>query len=266
MTNSLVVNNSCRAARLQSVPSRRDPAAVERPHRDKRFRHRSCNGSTRSVIRQVLALVCLVGSLGCQSERSKQVFEFMVQVFSDPGVPLKGAHIDSKGHLVGTSNADGLIRLRARGDAGDTLQFSVKCPDGYRAPKKPLSVTVRQLAPNARPPQYQVQCRPILRSVVVAVRTTGAPALPITYLGKTIGVTDEAGAAHVELEAESNEVLELYLDTTEHPTLQPRNPSKRIVVEERDAIVLFDQNFSRPKVKKRVPVAPKKPAGPVRIH
>jgi hypothetical protein len=106
----------------------------------------------------------------------------------------------------------------------------------------------------------------MLRSLVISVRAPNGPDLPLKYLGKEIARTDANGAAHALLKVAPGESFNLVLDTSapEAQQLRPQNPELRVTVPERDDIVVFEQQFTRPVVKAPKRKA-KEPVGPVRI-
>lgn len=210
----------------------------------------------------LLALLCMAG---CKEEAAP-VFELSVRVESDPGTPVAGAVLSRSGKELARSDARGLIPLRLSGALGETLALEVSCPGGFRAPEKPLTVALRSLVDSARKPEYRVTCAPELRNLVVTVRAPQAVGVPLTYLGKEIARTDQDGAAHALLKLAPGESVDLLLDTSgpEHAALRPQNPELKLVVPERDDVVLFEQQF---RVEQKAQPRARKPApkGPVRL-
>ena len=116
-------------------------------------------------------------------------------------------------------------------------------------------------------PEYDVACPPLLREVVVAVRTENGPNLPVMYLGREITRTDESGAAHVLLSVAPSEPVEIVLDTNSlaGQRLHPKNPALSFVVPPHDDVVLFDQRFTVDADPKPRAAAALRPQGPIRI-
>jgi hypothetical protein len=193
--------------------------------------------------RPLLVLSALAIAACARTDHGRQQYDFIVRVQSDPGSPLARVTLSHAGKPLGASDARGLLRLAARGKEGEMLAFDVRCPTGYRQTNKPLSVVLRQRVEREKLPEYLVTCPPLKRTVVVAVRAEQGANLPIRYLGRELARTDRLGAAHVMLEAEPEESLELTLDTSEQPGLRPSNPSTRFVVGLHDDVVAFKQVF-----------------------
>jgi hypothetical protein len=185
-----------------------------------------------------------------------------VRAESDPQKPLAHVRITSRGAPLGETDADGLLRFALTGSAGDVVPLETQCPEGHRSPK-PLSVVLRPLADGR--PEFRVACQPLTRAIVVAVRAQNGVDLPLRYLGQEIARTDGSGAAHALLDVPPGETVTLTLDTSAQAKLMPQHPELKVVVPERDEIVVFDEKFKLPKPphKKR---PPPEPTGPQRIR
>jgi len=196
----------------------------------------------------LLASLCT----GCAAPAAPS-YRVLLRVESDPGVPLAGALIRRDGRTLGESDARGELALELQGPPGAQLAVEVLCPSGSRTGQQVVEVALRPWTDPTRRPEYAVQCRPQLRSLVVAVRAPNAAHVPLRYLGREIARTDAQGAAHGLLELAPDEVAKLTLDTgaPEHRWLRPRNPELKVSVPDHDEVVLFDQPF--------VVDAPKKP-------
>jgi hypothetical protein len=213
----------------------------------------------------VLGMLTVGSFAACGGGPAKQQYEFVIRIQSDPGRPLPGATLYRAREKLGPSDARGAMTLAARGSEGETLAFEVRCPAGYRSPGKPLAIVLRRSSERNRRPEYVVSCPPLKRTLVVAVRAENGPNLAVRHLGREIARTDASGAAHVVLEAESEESLELTLDTSEHSSLKPSNPSARFAVGARDEVVAFNQKFESSKPR-GVSVARRVQRGPRRIN
>ena len=170
------------------------------------------------------AIAALGGPLGTgcvEVYSSNQKYEFVIRIHGDPGQPLAGVPLSRAGEQIAVSDARGTIALAAHGQEGETLAFEVVCPNGHRSPSKPLSIVLRRLTERDRRPEYSVSCPPLKRTLVVAVRADNGANLPVRYLGREVGRTDAAGAAHVLLETQSEDSIELMLDTSAQPGLRP---------------------------------------------
>jgi hypothetical protein len=190
-----------------------------------------------------------------------RAYEFSVRISGDPGRPVPGASLTFKGAPVATSDAAGFAKLSARGQEGETLDFAVACPEGYRAPARPLSLRLTRLRDGSPIPEYQVTCAPALREVVVAVRAENGADLPVKYLGREVARTDAAGAAHFVLRVEPGAQLEVALDTHDKRGLRPQDPVAHFLARSEDDLFVFEQPFVVPREVRHRPVTSKR--GPV---
>jgi hypothetical protein len=189
------------------------------------------------------AAVCVL-ALRCEPAPAPP-FEVLVKVTSDRDKPLEGAIVLYEGKKVGLTNVDGAALLRMRGTEGVSLLINVQCPAAFESPPKPINVVLRRVVESKRP-EYSVACPPSIRTVVVAVRADNGPNLPIMYLGREVGRTDEAGAASVLLLVKPNEQFQLAFNTTEkgNERLRPQNPVATFLVKQHDELFTLDQRFS----------------------
>lgn len=213
----------------------------------------------------LMGVLALGWCAACGQGPAKHEYEFVIRIQSDPGRPLPGATLYRAREKLGPSDARGAMTLAARGSEGETLAFEVRCPAGYRSPAKPLAIVLRRSSERDRRPEYVVSCPPLKRTLVVAVRAENGPNLPVRHLGREVGRTDASGAAHVLLEAEAEDSLELTLDTSEHANLKPSSPSARFTVGGRDEVATFNQKFESSKPKASA-VARRVQRGPRRIN
>jgi hypothetical protein len=204
----------------------------------------------------VTSLACLV-AVACNGNPSEPEYGLSIRVDSDPGRPLAGAQVRLGEQRLGTTDANGVVKVKARGTEGSVLSFQVTCPDGYQSPSRPLAVVLRRLSQRDRFPEYAAACRPTKRTLVVAVRADHGPNLPVVYLGREVARTDRSGAAHVSLESPPEETVELALDTTSNPRLRPRNPTARFRVGQADDLVVLDETFQlegAPRIARKGPI------------
>ncbi|HTV23969.1 MAG TPA: hypothetical protein VMG12_35000 [Polyangiaceae bacterium] len=229
------------------MPSRRAPT--------KSRESRRAEGRAYGLVGLLLAIA------GCATpEPEPEMYELSIRVESDPGRPLAGATVLGAAQFRSESDATGVVRLRINGQQGQRLRFQVRCPEGYRAPEQPLDVTLTRLGADAPPPEYGVRCAPEVRTVVIAVRAQHGAGLPVKHLGREVARTDRAGAAHVVMQLAPHEPIELSIDTSSQPKLEPQNPTQRFEPPDTDAVLLFDAPFVTQK-----PRAKAGPARPTRI-
>ncbi|MET0285700.1 MAG: hypothetical protein ABW352_14570 [Polyangiales bacterium] len=196
---------------------------------------------------------------GC-AERPTPLFMVAVRVESDPGVGLPNATLATHGRQLGVTDATGVTVATLAGVSGETIELNVDCPEGFRAPSAPLQVRLRPSKSPADRPEYRVACPPLQRRLVLAVKTDGAQDLAVRVLGEQIARTDRFGGAHALLNVAPGDVVVVKLDTSAQETLMPRDPELRVVMPERDELVLFQQTFTKPKPKRAPrPKAPEEP-------
>jgi hypothetical protein len=230
-------------------------------------------GVRRDSMKSRQSWVVFVGALvwavaGCApveaEDSSKLEFTADVVVSSDPGRPTPGVELvtASGGQKLGTTGENGSARMAFHGTEGESVDVTVKCPPGFQAPPSPISVSLRRLSVGSRVPSFAARCAPLTRTVVIGIRAENGPGLPVTYLGKEVGVTDPWGAAHVVLSVKPNEQVTLGLDTKAGATerrvkLRPESPTLTFVAKDKDDFVTLEQKFEIEK-------APARPAGPTR--
>jgi hypothetical protein len=199
--------------------------------------------------------LALIAANGCASNVGPRTFQVLVQVESDIGVPLPGARILRDNREQGVTGPDGNLSLTLTGNEGDGTALRVSCPDDYASPEAALSVSLRSLAGSNNVPRYKALCPPLMRNLVVAVRTQHAPGLPVTFRGREVARTDQSGVAHVLLRVPPKQQIAIGLDTSADPTLRPKSPELTFDMPQQDKIALFEKSFTRdqpppPKVKR----------------
>ena len=219
--------------------------------------------SPRTLATAALMVGALGAFSGCDLTKDPPLppYEVVIHVESDPGVPLPGAIVSKSGKDIAKTGPDGRATITMAGNDGETSDFNVSCPVDFTSPVKPISVTIRRLAGGNAKPEYTTNCTPNVRKVVVAVRADGGPNLPITYLGKPVGKTDSAGAAHLLLAMKPGDQFQLGLDTTAPglERMRPESPAKVFVVKDADDIQVFDIKFTLEKLKPVYHAPPKRP-------
>jgi hypothetical protein len=206
--------------------------------------------------------------LACTAASARPSYHIIVRVESDPGVPLSAAGLRADGRPLASSDEHGTITTDLLGQAGDTITLTVACPAGYRTPGEPLMVLLSPDFELARRREFRVRCPPLTRKLVVAVRATNGPNLPVRYLGHEIARTDATGAAHALLSAVPGDALTLTLDTSapENAQMMPQHPELTVNVPERDELVVFDQSFTRSQAKAKPRQRPPSEEPDGRVH
>jgi hypothetical protein len=198
---------------------------------------------------------------GCSRQAPVNNYDLTVLVEADPSEPLAGARLLHAGQELGVTAADGRVAVRATGNEGERIDLTISCPDGYRSPEAPLSVTLRRASDR---PEYFAACPPSSRKLVVAARLEHGAGLPIRYLGREVARSDASGVAHLVLEGPTDKTVELTVDTSEQPQLRPKSPTARFRMGARDEMVVLEQAFET----RHKPVVRSKPSasGPIRIR
>lgn len=203
----------------------------------------------------VVSSVVVVGSTGCAGMSLEPPppppFKVAFAVEGDPGQPITGAVVTRSDKTVATTGPDGRAELTLNGADGETVDASIKCPDGHTSPTHPISIRLARTK-DGRPPVFKVSCPPTQRHVVVAVKAENGANLPVVYLGKVITRTDASGAAHFAIEAPPGGQFMVMLDTGDDKRISPANPSKPFTVGRTDDIFVFEQKFEIEKKKVRV--------------
>ncbi|MEZ4220824.1 MAG: hypothetical protein R3B13_07815 [Polyangiaceae bacterium] len=196
------------------------------------------------VSRAVMLGVLSVGLWSCNLLRPPPTpsYESLIVVEGDPGQPLAGATVQYNKKVVGQSDASGHVNLKLHGAEGHVISLGVTCPDGFQQPAKPVSVVLRRLAGGAKA-EYRVSCPRAMRRVVIAVRATNGPNLPVVYLGREVTNTDANGIAHVALSVPPNQGISLKLDTSANERLSPKSPTNSFDVKNEDALFVLNQDF-----------------------
>lgn len=180
-----------------------------------------------------------------------------MRVSTGDGEPLNGVAVTTSAGPHGLTDSKGVAVLKIDGEEGAKVDLAIACPEGF-ATAAATHVTLRRAD---RPPLFDIPCKPYEHAVVIAFKTTGAPNLPITYLGTELTRTDAAGYALVELEPKVGESLKFTFDTSDPKLkhLRPQNPEVTIRVPDGDETFTIEQRFieERPKVARVVKEKPK---------
>ncbi|WP_394822984.1 hypothetical protein [Pendulispora albinea] len=221
---------------------------------------KSRNGHSK-IRNTVFAIALGASMIGCGEPTPPPSVAVVVRARAENGSPVGAVEIFMGPRLVARTENDGRAQLDVRGAEGETFSLQVKCPEGFRSPATLLPVRSFGVGA-AAPPEYNVVCRETRHTLVVAVRATDGPNLPIYYLGKEVARTDRSGGAHVSMDMEVHDRVELMLGTAgkEFEKVHPQNPAATFEMPDHDDIQVFEMKFTRdkPKVVRRA-----KPSGPV---
>lgn len=202
----------------------------------------------------------------CGEEPPPPLHHVTFQAYEDPGVPLAGVGLAVDGRELGRTDAAGELEVDLRGEDGSTLPVRVTCPPGHRPTDDALQLKLRRfqrLDPEQAEQgiEVRVQCPPAERTAVVVVRAERGHDLPVRVEGRPVAHTNEKGVAHLVRSGPPGSSFEVVLDTEDRPRLKPKSPSRRFVLEDRDQILLLEQDFveDEPKRRRRRRRKPKPP-------
>lgn len=199
------------------------------------------------TMRGMLALMVVVLS-ACEEEPApppRHPFTFTVQA---DGEPMEGVQITVNDGPVGTTGADGTLRVDLTGPSGATVRVAAACPLGFRNPDA-QTFSLRRVqsldpATAARGIEGSFACSPERRNAVVVVRSHDQTGVPVMLDGREIARTDPSGAAHVHVAMAPGTTFLVQLDTRHNERLRPRSPSQSYTLPDRDEVFVLDQRFS----------------------
>lgn len=200
---------------------------------------------------------------GCGSEAAPAPrHQVEVQALDDLGAPLEGVAVASD-RFGGRTSAGGRLSAEIEGQPGDSFAIEARCPDGFRLAEAVPDLRLQQLVGlngAEAPLRVIIRCAPEERYVVVAVRATEQPGLPVVVNGEHAARTDAEGVLHLVYPLEPSTTLTVELDTSVAPDLRPQNPRRSFTVTSSEALFVFDQSFTRAKKPppRRRPRAPKR--------
>jgi hypothetical protein len=189
-------------------------------------------------------------------------FQVNIVILGDDAKPVADASLLSGKKVVAKTKEDGKTKLSFTGQEGSMVSLTVKCPDGFSSPSKPMEIGLRHLDPGSPAPRYEGRCIRQSHSILVGLRTQNGANLPILRLGQVIGKTDQYGEAQLLLQTIPNEPVSLKLDTSANDTLRPQSPNLTFMSRDKDELVLLEQKFI---VKKKV-IHVYKPPIPINLN
>lgn len=197
----------------------------------------------RRTLTSLLFSLGTLGSVGaiaaCEEPPPPPSHVVLFRAESAPGVPLRSVSIAVDGQRLGETDSAGEYLHVRRAPEGTQARVEVTCPNAHHleGTLSPLtlrrSVTLDPQATAAGLPhaiiRYAFRCAPDRRNIVLVVQARGTGArgnLPIEVDGRELGRTDAAGSAHVALQVEPNQEINVLLATaTIAPEIRPSNPS-----------------------------------------
>lgn len=208
----------------------------------------------RRIVRaQTLALIaaCGLAAASCGEAAPEPTYPVTFMASSDPGVPLAGVQVSTSAGVVGSTSADGTLRVELHGAEGASVPVTATCPEGYRAPEPVSPLILRRVIDlatgNTTALQVSLSCRPTSRHGVVIVRAGGEgprEGIPVLIDGREVARTDRSGVAHVALDLEPGVGFQVQLATaTVAPMLRPTDPTMPFTFPDHDEVFIFDRPF-----------------------
>src|SRR5688572_13595996 len=126
--------------------------------------------------RTVPALFAAVGLWSCTKSDpangeggGETPFPLLVEARAENRTPVAKVEILSGTERVGMTDSTGLARFTLTGNEGERATLSVRCPAGFASPERPLVAGLRRLAEGSPPPKFEVECVPLVHSVLVGI-------------------------------------------------------------------------------------------------
>ena len=201
--------------------------------------------SRRLVVPFVGALALSAFAVGCRPPEAPPS-RVLIRVLDEAKEPIDGAEISVESEVIARTDNDGRAEVAVGGKEGETFYIEVRCPKQYRSPSSPIAI--RRLENGAASsPEYVARCSRLRHTLVVAIRTEGAGNMPIRHLGREVARTDQDGSAHVLIEGEVHEKIDLQIDTSDpkNAKLRPQNPTASFEVGNKDELKVFDMKFTQ---------------------
>ena len=209
--------------------------------------------------------LCAVLAAACEKPAPPPTHVLRITVLDRDELPMAGADVQLNKQSAGVTGADGVVTANKTGVEGTRVSGHVDCPEGFVSDAPDFVMTLSQIrglsSREVAPLLQTVKCKPVRHEGVVLIKTA-QPGISVVVDGTPSTQTDALGFAYVYLQKPNDGQVDIVLDTTTLPKLQPQSPSRRFQFKADDEIFEFDQMFveekPKPKKKKRV-AAPKAP-------
>ena len=207
--------------------------------------------------------------IGCRGSSDPTRVEALLHadVSDGQGAPVEGALVRLEGLGARATDPGGNAVMRISGRAGDVVKVAIQCPPGSlkRGETEAPVILGAAASLDGGVAMYESRatCVASHMTVPLVVRAKGRAGLPVSVAGRPVATLDAEGVAHVLIEAEAGEDLEVAIDTTGVPSLLPRSPTYVYHIGDHPEILIVDQRFeSKNPLTAR---APRKPRGPKRL-
>lgn len=205
---------------------------------------------------------CLGGVLACNNEEPPPVYTVRITAVDRDERPLPGVSVSFGKVPAGQTGPDGVLALQRTGAEGTRLVGHIDCPQGFTSDAPDFTITLSQIrglgSAKAAPLLQTVSCKPLRHEGVVLIKTQ-QPGITVVVDGAPSVQTDALGYAYVYFQRPDDGQIDVLLDTSAQPKLQPQNPSRRFQLQKDDEIFEYEQLFvlEKPKpVKRHRPKAP----------
>lgn len=195
-----------------------------------------------------VALLALAAVSGCrQSAPQNDSYLVLVRALDDSAKPVPGLQLTAAGTNLGVTDAQGQKSFKMPGVEGQRVDLVASCPEHYAGPRERPAFLLkrpRDAAGNVsdKPIEVSLTCDAKDHYALIAVQA-GQAGLPVMRLGKVLAQTSELGTAHVMLREPVGKTIQLTLDTSGKPELQPESPTHTFTVTQKDAFAVWDQAF-----------------------
>ncbi|MFZ1864118.1 MAG: hypothetical protein WAU39_07860 [Polyangiales bacterium] len=215
-----------------------------------------------SLIRCLCLALGAASATGCvEASDGRQLVVLDFAAESDPGTALEGVSVTVDGMLVGQSDAMGSLHATIYAKLGQRIRIEYDCPQGYRAPAEPKMLRLghyRSIDGASPPPiQLAIRCPPTNRLAVIVVRADNGAGLAVLLNERVMTRTNAAGVAHFSTSAPPGTELTVRLDTSEQPSLVPRNPMRILTMPDVHEVFVIEQTFET--AKRHLPKRKKRP-------
>jgi hypothetical protein len=202
----------------------------------------------RNAVLQLLLLAVSTATLGftlSAPDAAKEPYAFLVRVGDDQGAPLAGAKLIVGDQVAGITDAQGEASLVAHETAQSSIELRVDCPKGYAGSKESIRIALPRAGQEPSIPAHEkhLVCTQEPRNAVLLVKTFGVTGLPIIVNGQFTTMTNVAGEAQLVYRIKPRSKLDVMLDTSGEPGIEPQNPMRSFTIAEDDAVLVFEQTF-----------------------
>jgi hypothetical protein len=218
------------------------------------------------MIRQAAYALTLLTALACEQAAPPPVYTLRILAVDRDDRPMSGVTVALGKQPAGVTGPDGTVTVQKTGAEGTRVAGHIECPEGFTSEAPDFVITLSQIrglnSKEVAPLLQTVSCKPTRHEGVILVKATH-PGISVVVDGTPTTQTDTLGFAYVYVQKDPTGAVDIVLDTTAQPKLQPQSPSRKFQFKGDDEIFEFEQPFveekEKPKKKpRRAPAPPKK--------